>query len=623
MPSKTKKTHHDIRKLICGICFKKKKHLQNITLALLALITTFIYSFYDLNDLSLPTVLCFQCRIYLINGDLSKIASFDYRTIPAYHETRSKDTDCECFLCRQWKINACTPMNTVKRTPLPEHICPTCHQSLKRGMNHQCSQEEFFRSALNLIYSKGDKLAEQVATKVLLKKASDDGTTDMILSNRGGGRGLKVHLGETPHLPQYSHENAMKLRNQLNCSDRQFNKIMKANRVVYGRKSVQPGLREVVEESNSMFTTYFDSKKVTVENFTIDPSTKIKKTFYEEKPMIYCNNTDAFIHDLFHQRSVLTDSSIIRLGMDGGQDFLKISLNIVNEDEISLPPKRSRYSEGVAPLLQKSTSVKKSFILSIMPDIKELYFNMALILSHLKCDLLHFPSKLVKITADLKVVNKILGIQGHSCIHSCPFCVDSSPFLDSDAERRTLGGLRREYSHFESAGCPLGKAKYFYNVVHPPLIEGEDNVFIKDIFVPPELHIFTGIVNHIIDFLITLTPSDLIINYFKSKNIVRASYHGGKFEGNQCSKIMNKLDEMELMLQTSQNFITIVNCIPIIDLLRKFKVVKSSCFSYDLSLNYKDVIRSFEESYRSLNISVTPKAHILFVHVPEFCEKWG
>ena len=82
----------------------------------------------------------------------------------------------------------------------------------------------------------------------------------------------------------------------------------------------------------------------------------------------------------------------------------------------------------------------------------------------------------------------------------------------------------------------------------PPVIEGDDDVLIKDIFVPPELHLFTGIVNHLIDYLISLTPANLIIYYLKSINILRATYHGGKLEGNQCSRIVNNLDQIELLI---------------------------------------------------------------------------
>ena len=162
----------------------------------------------------------------------------------------------------------------------------------------------FQKTAYNLIYSQGEKLAEQLATEVLMNKHSDCNKTDFVLSNRNGGRGLRVHLGKIPELPQYSHENALKLRNQLNCSDNHFKKIMKANRVVYGRKSVEPGLRDVMEQTNGRFSNYFGYETVMVENSETNPETKVKTIFYEQKPLIFCHNIDEFVNEIFHARNL-------------------------------------------------------------------------------------------------------------------------------------------------------------------------------------------------------------------------------------------------------------------------------------------------------------------------------
>ena len=112
----------------------------------------------------------------------------------------------------------------VKPSVTPNKICHTCHQTIGKGISHECNKEEFFKTAYNLIYSRGEKLAEQLATEVLMNKHSDCNETDFVLSNRNGERGLRVPLGKIPELPQYSHENALKIRNQLNCSDNHFNK---------------------------------------------------------------------------------------------------------------------------------------------------------------------------------------------------------------------------------------------------------------------------------------------------------------------------------------------------------------------------------------------------------------
>ena len=49
-----------------------------------------------------------------------------------------------------------------------------------------------------------------------------------------------------------------------------------------------------------------------------------------------------------------------------------------------------------------------------------------------------------------------------------------------------------------------------------------------------------------------------------------------------------------------------------------FKSVVSSCFGMTLNTAYVQHIKDFKNSYLQLPVSVTPKAHAVFYHVPEF-----
>ena len=49
-----------------------------------------------------------------------------------------------------------------------------------------------------------------------------------------------------------------------------------------------------------------------------------------------------------------------------------------------------------------------------------------------------------------------------------------------------------------------------------------------------------------------------------------------------------------------------------------FKSVVSSCFGRTLNTAYVQHIKDFKSSYLQLSVSVTPKAHAVFYHVPEF-----
>ena len=48
-----------------------------------------------------------------------------------------------------------------------------------------------------------------------------------------------------------------------------------------------------------------------------------------------------------------------------------------------------------------------------------------------------------------------------------------------------------------------------------------------------------------------------------------------------------------------------------------------ACFGQELDTDFKACIKDFEEFYRSLGISVTPKVHSVFEHVSQFLEMKG
>ena len=56
---------------------------------------------------------------------------------------------------------------------------------------------------------------------------------------------------------------------------------------------------------------------------------------------------------------------------------------------------------------------------------------------------------------------------------------------------------------------------------------------------------------------------------------------------------------------------------------RSFDVVVASCFSYHLDPDYLTAIHNFEKAWNELGLSVTTKAHLVFEHLEEACERYG
>ena len=100
--------------------------------------------------------------------------------------------------------------------------------------------------------------------------------------------------------------------------------------------------------------------------------------------------------------------------------------------------------------------------------------------------------------------------------------------------------------------------------------------------------------------------------------VVKSYTNGGKFSfaGNSCTILLNNVDKLQRICEHSQG-----RCMEFVDTFRKFKIVVDDCFSLRLRPNYEKHIAEFKESYELLNISITPKVHIIMHHIAQFCNK--
>lgn len=103
---------------------------------------------------------------------------------------------------------------------------------------------------------------------------------------------------------------------------------------------------------------------------------------------------------------------------------------------------------------------------------------------------------------------------------------------------------------------------------------------------------------------------------------------GGGYDGANCNKILNSLDDLESKFV--QGF---PQLLPITQCLQNFKQVVNDCFSNDLSSNADNSMGKLKESYIHLmeytkeefeyDLPITWKIHILFAHVVPFCSHVG
>ena len=204
----------------------------------------------------------------------------------------------------------------------------------------------------------------------------------------------------------------------------------------------------------------------------------------------------------------------------------------------------------------------------------------------------------------------------HASTYPCTWCESRTPF-EIPGQLRTLGRIRDLARAYKDAGSPKNKASQYFNCIHEPLFDGDDSETLLEIIPPPELHLMLGTVGHLFSKINEMWGDNQGIDWALDHYIHLAPYRGGSLEGPQCKALLQDERLADLKLSVPENLEKFV------EVLHQFNLVRESCFGQDLAFNYKSQIEQFEIAYKKLGISVTPKIHCIFVHVPQFCDLKG
>ena len=157
----------------------------------------------------------------------------------------------------------------------------------------------------------------------------------------------------------------------------------------------------------------------------------------------------------------------------------------------------------------------------------------------------------------------------------------------------------------------------FNNVVNPPLVTGDDDHnILGDIFLFPELHVFTGIVGKLVkekERNVFSTPEEgkQFMEDWMSQpgvNVSKTVYYGNaSFVGNMAEKLLEKVDTLREKINNELKEEQILLAEPYRDAFEKFYLVVKACFGQTLSSNYTELIANFMTTYRSLGISIPLK----------------
>lgn len=323
----------------------------------------------------------------------------------------------------------------------------------------------------------------------------------------------------------------------------------------------------------------------------------------ELRSFAYCTDTKTFIMEVAKKRNIALDQLFVKFGCDGGGNSLKLCVTIASKEELK---DRKKSMVNLA-------GVKKLFLIGIMINTPETHENLRKLFQ--KCDLLD-PTEIatdVWIPTDLKVVNKSIGLQEHSCGFPCCYCEVPKSNFRQNAPSRTFGSIRENNEHWVAAGSDLKQAAQFKNCVAKPILQEIPNCApVIEIYPPPELHLMLGAFNHIYKKIIQVDQENVL--RWTKKCGVTPGGRCGDFNGNQTKKLMARWRELRDYIIPDAAFF--------VDILGALNSVVDGCFGYDLAEDYASRIDHLEWLLKSNGISLTPKLHIIIVHVKEFIGKF-
>ena len=661
MPT-TAKSHAEMQNSVCILCFRKPSHLRNITPRLKLMISKVLPIPWSTDDkwAWLPTKICGGCCIQLdrtINNPRHILSTIDHSSLTppqSQHimETRSRlIVECVCSVCTVGRMNGgkynhhkVTVSEPIGRPSAVDmtgvstsiKICTFCKAQLGPGLPHRCNRQERNSNLEELVKQSSEKGREIVISSQLKEVYEAQGVSTkggtVTISTRGAP--IQTTLGKSRDKPsiKFTTEALNKLQSSIGVSDRKMNIVGNFIRIECGRASVV-NLQSDMLSRNKKFAPHFEGKMIKQTEYANEgdegerSADKKKKKIAVEvyKPAAMVKNVEDFVSQVLIERQLRPDEVEIQVGIDEGQNLLKILMTIKHKEEGQVTErKKTKYSAGFNPNKFKLSGVKKLFVLFASPTC-ERYDNLVNILEGLGLEAVEFG-----FSCDLKMILILCGKQCAASKHCCPFCDGCAPWLEKKVPS-TIGSLWSSYNAYTSDGAIKKNAMKYNNVINPPLLTGSDSALVLSVVYFPELHVLIGIVSKLVrEMENSIFPTQEEGQKFMeswmsspSVNVRKTVYHGqANFVGNMAKLLLKKLDSLRMAVN-KQDEQVVIKAEPFIQTLEKLEAVRQACFGQLVEAGYSEKISIFSSSYRSLGISIPLKVHVLECHLEEFLELKG
>ena len=687
------RTHNENRGFVCLNCGKKPVKAQinsNIWIIqgnILELVRKYIVKSFDPNFQRCMNGICGACRnkLYRIDkidkenqtsvekkelplsslGDPVDLSQFSFPSLLIPDNELAQKKDCTCTICiiatesvakspskfagsnrRTHSPSAGrppTPISAPKLLPgvaKPVTVCSRCLTVIGKGISHSCNLTTR-RENIGKLQENDQRGQQMAASKVVEKQvaaAKEGGSKDYKLAT-GGSTPKKFPVPQSSKNVTARHKDepipASALKNlkvNAGLTDTQVGKVAHMVRAEKGRDAFEPHAFTKFKQEMKTMEPFFK-----LEHHLFDSSKKEERTNGAKvrRPIVFCHNLDAMIKYLREVRGYHSMTKyMIKLGADGGKQFLKFIINLIKEnDETSSPAQRKTrysYAKGAFSAKYKGSGVKLSIIIAIVQDVSESYENCELIWWLTKINHFNYSP-----AVDIKFTLGANGLGPASSTYPCPHCICKAvDFIKSfwiEHDLRTVGHIKENARIYQAKAAAsksqskLSSAEWF-NCEHDPLMvpaDVDDSAFILDLNPPQELHLMLGITFELYSELDKeLEQNNCAIRAIDWARAVKAeptAYHGGAFIGNDCVKLLNGTKQLYDMLQQN-NALSIGGRVG--NALQKFNIVRQACFGIELNPDYKHAIKEFGHAYLATGIqSKAVKPHIVVVHVPQFLDR--
>jgi len=550
-------------------------------------------------------VICSSCRKKLSTGDYQNLSVFDRDQLRFPPSTRRRliDSVCDCTICEIAKTSINPQHSSLKKSPgrpssLPRDssnteslkVCAKCFCQIGKGLPHACSKARRFGHLTDLISTQSPDDPEKFSASTLSSKVSYKKRSEVeIPTMRPSATAVSFSINSPTSTRRLSTENISNIQSNLNLSGRETYKLTREVRKSSGRTSVEYRVREKLRIKDHILDQYFECIEMDCYN---------SKSERVNLPVVICTDIQNLIDDLV-ERKQIGPNHFAKIGIDNGKGFLKMNLQIIERCSCS-------YSMASC----KCTCVhgiKDIFIVAIGADMSECYANLKYLWHAVGLDRLRTK---VMISADMKVINILLGLMSSGSCHPCPWCSVHRKDLENSGEPRTWGNLSTLFWSFYDSNEEKTGAKKYGNAIHPSIVTGSSEQTVLDVIPPPELHLLIGSVAKVFTSLESASP-ETSAQWLRECHIQKDNYHGGTFNGNNARNLLKNVDKLRSIAP-----IHILSHVSAFDSLNR---VVSACFGKQLNMNFCTHIEQFREDILSLNIGITPKLHCIFHHVPDFC----